>query len=121
MKTNGKYYFVDPGLRTALLGSRDINRGHDLENMVYLELRRRRYKVATGHLRNAEIVFVATRGSVTKNIQVALSTEDESTLQRELRPLNGSGYLITADRIPPNTGSVRWVDAFEFLGGASLD
>lgn len=121
LKTNGKYYFVDPGLRTALLGSRDVDRGHDLENMVYLELRRRRYKVATGHLRNAEIDFVATRGNDTKNIQVASSTEDPSTLERELRPLNGNGYLITADRIPPNTGNVRWIDAFEFLDGKALD
>ncbi|WP_147287086.1 ATP-binding protein [Corynebacterium pilosum] len=41
LKTNGKYYFVDPGLRNALLGSRSFDHGHDLENMVHLELRRR--------------------------------------------------------------------------------
>lgn len=126
LKTNGKFYFVDPGLRTALLGSRDVNRGHDLENMVYLELRRRRYRVSTGHSKNAEIDFVATRGMETAFIQVAYSTDDASTLERELRPLAANAgrartYLITADRIPPSTGSVTWIDAFEFLAGAALD
>ena len=126
LKTNGKFYFVDPGLRNALIGPRDFNRGHDLENMVFLELIRRRYRVATGYQRGGEIDFVATRGSTNLFIQVALTTDNPATLERELKPLRnhrleGKAFLLTTDRVPPAAGTAAWVDAFEFLDGAELD
>lgn len=122
LKTNGKYYFVDPGLRNALLGSRDINLGHDLENMVFLELLRRGYHVSSGHAPKGKIDFIATRGTNVAYIQVALNTADPATLKRELAPFDftPSGarcYLITLDRFSPGTGQVTWVDGLEFLAG----
>lgn len=125
LRGNGKFYFVDPGLRNALLGSRDINQGHDLENMVFLELLRRGYQVATGVAGNSEIDFVATRGEETTYIQVALSTSEVATLKRELdafrgAPLGARCVLITLDRGRPNTGEVAWLDAIRFLSGSPL-
>jgi predicted AAA+ superfamily ATPase len=62
LKTLGKYYIVDPGLRNYLLGFNDFDTGHMLENIVYLELLRRGYDVAVGKVENLEIDFVATKG-----------------------------------------------------------
>lgn len=122
LKTNGKFYFVDPGLRNALLGSRELNVGHDVENMVYLELRRRGFRLSTAHRTSSEIDFLATRGAETVHVQVALSAAEEQTLARELKPLRDlpNAYLLTGDRFPPPTGAVQWLDVFDFLAGAEL-
>nr|WP_257183677.1 DUF4143 domain-containing protein [Corynebacterium cystitidis] len=64
LKTNGKYYFVDPGLRNALLGSRSFDHGHDLENMVYLELHRRGCQILVGSVSNGEVDFIVGRVSL---------------------------------------------------------
>lgn len=126
LSTNGKFYFVDPGLRTALLGSRAFNFGHDLENMVYLELRRRGYQVSTGKVPGGEIDFIANDGQRTLYIQVALTVAEPATLARELAPFDtlpaGSRcVLLTTDRFAPDTGNVSWRDAIEVLAGAALD
>ncbi|WP_257159088.1 ATP-binding protein [Corynebacterium cystitidis] len=125
LSTNGKFYFVDPGLRTALLGSRTFNLGDDLENMVYLELRRRGFHVSTGTVPRGEIDFIATKDSLQLHIQVALTASDEGTLRRELAPFKtldaGSRcLLLTTDRFSPDTGAVDWCDAIAFLNGAPL-
>lgn len=125
LQTNGKMYFVDAGLRNSLLGSRDFNRGRDLENMVYLELRRRGFEVMTGQVPGGEIDFVARLDGANTYIQVALTTESEETLARELAPFErlpaGSRcVLMTGDRFAPITGEVEWVDAFEVLAGADF-
>ena len=98
-----KFYAVDPGLRSYLLGKKaDSNMGHILENIVYLELLRRGYKVYVGKVDDLEIDFVAENRDGLKYYQVALSVRDENVLKRELRSLQKTGdhypkVLLTLD------------------------
>lgn len=98
-----KYYSVDTGLRSYLLGRKaDSDMGHILENIVYLELLRRGYRVYVGKVDNMEIDFVAENRNGIKYYQVALTVRDENVLERELRSLQKTGdhypkYLITMD------------------------
>ncbi|MDR3264812.1 MAG: ATP-binding protein, partial [Synergistaceae bacterium] len=106
LKTNEKYYIVDPGLRYYLLGSRGPDVGRMLENVVYLELLRRGYGVYVGKLNGLEVDFVVTRGDVTEYYQVALTVRDRDTLERELLPLrkiadHNPKYVLTLDEDPP--------------------
>lgn len=87
LRTLGKYYIVDTGLRTYLLGNRDRDRGHILENIVYLELLRRGYDLAVGKVDNAEIDFIATKYNEKMYIQVTESLQGEEVRSRELAPL----------------------------------
>ena len=84
---NDKFYLSDLGLRTAILGRRDADIGHLMENIVYLELRRRGYKIYTGKSGDYEIDFVAMGSEDRLYIQVCYSLKDPSTEERELRPL----------------------------------
>ena len=86
LRTNGKYYVVDPGLRNRVLGLRAGNRGHLTENMVFLELIRRGYDVSVGTLPNAEIDFVVQDGRSISYVQVSETVLDPTTLERELTP-----------------------------------
>ena len=63
LKTLGKYYIVDIGLRNYLLGFRDRDRGHALENIVYFELLRRGFDVSIGKIDNLEVDFIATNAN----------------------------------------------------------
>lgn len=98
-----KYYVVDQGLRSYLLGKKaDSDMGHILENIVYLELLRRGYKVYVGKVDDLEVDFVAESREGLKYFQVALTVRDEKVLQRELRSLQKTGdyypkYLLTLD------------------------
>lgn len=98
-----KYYVVDTGLRSYLLGKKaDSDTGHILENIVYLELLRRGYKVYVGKVDDLEIDFVAENREGIEYYQVALSTRDERVLERELKSLEKTGdhypkYLLTMD------------------------
>ena len=98
-----KYYVVDTGLRSYLLGKKaDSDMGHILENIVYLELLRRGYRVYVGKVNNTEIDFVAENRDGIKYFQVALTVRDEKVLERELRSLKNTEdhypkYLITMD------------------------
>ncbi len=98
-----KYYIVDTGLRSYLLGKKaDSDMGHILENIVYLELLRRGYKVYVGKVDDLEVDFVAENRDGLKYIQVALSVRDDKVLERELKALRKTGdhypkYLITLD------------------------
>lgn len=87
LKTLDKYYVVDVGLRFMLLGSKKTDLGHILENIVYLELLRRGYDVYVGKVDEYEVDFVANNAQGTTYFQVALTVREETTLQRELRPL----------------------------------
>lgn len=87
LRTLGKYYIVDVGLRNYLLGLRDRDRGHILENVVYLELLRRGYDVAIGKLDNMEIDFIATNATDKLYVQVTESMAAECVRSRELAPL----------------------------------
>ena len=87
-----KYYVVDTGLRNYLLGKKaGQDMGHLLENVVFLELLRRGYKVYVGKLDDMEIDFVAENHEGLVYYQVALTTRDEATLERELKPLQKTG------------------------------
>ena len=98
-----KYYAVDTGLRSYLLGKKaNTDMGHILENVVYLELLRRGYKVYVGKVDEYEVDFVAENRDEIKYYQVALSVRDEKVLERELRSLERTGdyypkYLLTLD------------------------
>lgn len=87
LRTLGKYYIVDMGLRNNLIGFRDRDSGHIIENVVYLELLRRGFDVAIGKVDNTEIDFIATKGEEKKYIQVTESMIGEEVRKRELMPL----------------------------------
>ncbi len=87
LRTLGKYYIVDIGLRNSLLGFRDRDRGHAIENVVYFELLRRGCDVAIGKIGSAEVDFIATTADDKKYIQVTESMLSEDVRSRELAPL----------------------------------
>ncbi len=87
LRTLGKYYIVDIGLRNYLLGYRNRDTGHALENIVYFELLRRGYDVAIGKIGDAEIDFIATKIDEKKYIQVTESMLSYDVRARELAPL----------------------------------
>ena len=87
LRTLGKYYISDLGLKNYLLGYRGADTGHAIENLVYFELKRRGYDVAVGKTGNREIDFIATKTREKKYIQVTERMEEESTKERELSPL----------------------------------
>ena len=87
LRTMGKYYIVDIGLRNYLLGLRDVDTGHILENIVYFELLRRGYDVAIGKVGNKEVDFIATSAEEKRYIQVTESMNEPATRERELAPL----------------------------------
>ena len=87
LRTLGKYYIVDIGLRNYLLGFRNRDSGHTIENVVYLELLVRGYDVAVGKVGNAEVDFIATKADEKLYIQVTESMASEDVRTRELAPL----------------------------------
>jgi predicted AAA+ superfamily ATPase len=121
LKTGGKYYLADLGLRYYLLGSEGADAGRMLENIVYLELLRRKWRLSIGKVDNMEVDFVAENWDRKEYYQVALTVRDEATLERELRPLNAirdhnPKYLITMDPDPPASwNGIRQVYALDWL------
>lgn len=89
LRTLGKYYIADIGLRNYLLGFRNRDSGHAIENVVYFELLRRGYDVAIGKVGNAEIDFIAAKADEKIYVQVTESMESETVRTRELAPLQG--------------------------------
>ena len=87
LRTLGKYYIVDIGLRNYLLGFRNRDTGHVLENIVYFELMRRGYDVAIGKVDSKEVDFIATKADDKIYIQVTESMMGEDVRKRELEPL----------------------------------
>lgn len=87
LRTLGKYYIVDIGIRNYLLGMRNRDTGHAIENVVYFELLRRGYDVAIGKIDNAEVDFIATNTENKIYIQVTESMQSEDVRKRELVPL----------------------------------
>ncbi len=103
LKTLEKHYVTDIGFRNLLLGYRDADRRHILENIVYLELLRREYKIYVGKADSKEIDFIAEKADDKKYIQVAETTASEETLDREIRPLqqikdNYEKIVLSMDR-----------------------
>ena len=87
LRTLGKYYIVDVGLRNYLLGFRNRDSGHALENVVYFELLRRGYDVSIGKIDNLEVDFIATKADDKVYVQVTESMNGEDVRKRELAPL----------------------------------
>jgi hypothetical protein len=103
LKTLDKNYIVDLGFRNMLLGYRDVDRGHILENIVFLELIRRHYRVFIGKIGDTEIDFLAEKPNEKIYIQVTESLVSPKTRERELRPLlsindNYEKIILTFDR-----------------------
>ena len=103
LKTLGKYYVCDTGIRNIILGFRNINEGHLLENIVYLELLRRGYRVNIGKTNNYEVDFVAENPNYIKYYQVTQSLNSEEVRTRELRSLesindNYEKIILTMDK-----------------------
>ena len=104
LKTLGKYYIVDTGLRNNLLARSQSDIGHQIENIVFLELKRRKFSVSIGKIAEKEVDFVAVSPEGVIYYQVSASVLDEGTLERELAPLrairdNHPKILLTLDEI----------------------
>ena len=121
LKTGDKYYLCDIGLRYYLLGNKNTDFGHILENVVYLELLRRGFNVYIGKAGEKEIDFVAQSGGETEYYQVAYSVKERETLERELIPLKSirdhyPKYLLTLDNAPPvDYSGIKSINALEWL------
>lgn len=120
LKTLGKYYVVDIGLRNYLLGIRDRDRGHILENIVYLELIRKGYDVAIGKIDDSEIDFIATNTNEKLYIQVTESMISEEVRRRELTPLkkvkdNYEKIVLSMDEEQTSHEGIKQINVIEWL------
>lgn len=123
LKTNPKYYATDPGLRKVVIGSSSSDAGHILENVVYLELLRRGYRVYVGKIGPSEVDFVAVSDEGEEYYQVAYIVKDADgkTLERELRPLlsirdHNPKYLLTLDYgAVVNHNGIRQINVLDWL------
>lgn len=121
LRVGNKYYLVDIGLRNLLLGIRPNDFGHILENVVYLELRRRGNQVFVGKVGKQEVDFVCLNGEDTAYYQVALTTREETTLERELSPLESikdhyPKYLLTLDADPTSShNGIKKMNVIDWL------
>lgn len=123
LKTLGKYYLVDVGLRRMLLGGRSFDAGRLLENVVYLELLRRQKSVYIGKIDNFEVDFVAIDENDIVYYQVAATVRDEATLKRELSSLQQINdqypkYILTLDEDPEaDYDGIKRINALKWLMG----
>lgn len=121
LRTLGKYYIVDTGLRTYLLGNRGGDTGHILENVVYFELLRRGYDVAIGKIGDKEIDFIATKTDEKIYYQVTESLTSPETRTRELTPLmavqdNYDKVVIAMEPgLERNIEGIKVIGALDFL------
>lgn len=123
LRTLGKYYIVDIGLRNYLLGFRNRDSGHALENEVYFELFRRGYDVAIGKVDNMEVDFIATKADEKLYVQVTESMTDEAVRKRELAPLQKINDNYEKIVLSLNTGldtsydGIKSLNAIDWLLG----
>lgn len=123
LKTLDKYYAVDMGMRKVLLGSKAMDAGHILENIVYLELLRRGYGVYIGKVDDLEVDFVAMDDKGMTYYQVSATVRDEKTLKRELASLQSINdhypkILLTLDDDPEmEYAGIRKINALDWLLG----
>lgn len=122
LATQEKYYLVDLGFRNALLGKELQNdAGHLLENVIYLELKRRNYQIWIGKTNNLEVDFVVRNNEgFTKYIQVSQTVQNPDTLARELAPLNSISdhhekLLITMDFETGTYNGIKKINAIDWL------
>jgi len=130
---NSKYYVSDIGLRNALLGKNDRDMGHILENIVYLELLRRGYRVSVGKInskvvknngkserKTIEVDFIAKKDNIIEYYQVALNALESEILNRELSPLeeikdNYPKFLLTLDYGSGETNGIKRLNVLNWL------
>lgn len=115
-----RYYLADVGLRQVSVPPTAKNRGSILENIVFLELKRRGYKVYAGRIQNYEIDFIAERGDKRIYFQVSESLLNEVTRQREFRSLaliedNYPKYVLSLDRFDYSDGGIQHLHLIDFL------
>lgn len=121
LKTLGKYYISDIGIRNAVLGYRDIDFGHILENVVYLELIRRKYNVYIGKIGEYEVDFIAEKQDDKKYYQVTLSLNSDEVIERENRPLlliddNYEKIIISKDKnFVKDSNGIKYINIINFL------
>ena len=121
LQSGEKYYATEVTMRYALLGRRNIDVGHILENIVYLELIRRGYKVYIGKAGEKEIDFVAENKEGFTYFQVAYTTREKATLERELTPLQDINdhypkYILTMDIDPiADYDGIKKVNVLDWL------
>lgn len=120
LQLNSKYYLADLSLKNAYLGKKRPNRGHDLENIVYVELVRRGYDIYVGDTKAGEVDFVAVKDGVTVYYQVSSTVKDESTYQREISSLqaisdNYRKVLLTEDLGNYNDDGIEQVNLIDWL------
>lgn len=121
LKTLEKYYVTDIGLRRMLLGTKSMDVGHILENIVYLELLRRNNDVYIGKLNNLEVDFVVMNDNGQEYYQVSATVREEKTLKRELEPLkqitdNYPKYILTLDNDPDSDyEGIRKINVLKWL------
>lgn len=120
LKSLEKYYLVDVGLRRLILGDKNADIGHILENIVYLELIRRGYKVAIGKIGDLEIDFIAEYNGEKIYYQVAASVLSPETFSREIAPLqkvtdNYPKFIISMDEISINEEGIKQINIIDFL------
>ena len=120
LKSLEKYYLVDLGLRRMLLGDSALDLGHVLENIVYLELIRRGYRVMIGKVGDMEIDFIAAKGDERIYYQVTASAADPATFAREIAPLkaikdNYPKYILSLDELPMEEEGIKQINIMDFL------
>ncbi len=122
LKSLEKYYLVDLGLRRMLLGDKNTDIGHILENIVYLELLRRGYTVDIGKVDGKEIDFIAMLGSDKVYYQVSATILDPATFEREIAPLKKVAdhypkFIISMDELPMDEDGIKQINIVDFLLG----
>jgi len=121
LQSGEKYYATDVTMRYALLGRKNVDLGHVLENIVYLELVRRGYKVYIGKSGDKEIDFVAENRNGVEYFQVAYTVRDEHTLNRELEALETISdhypkYILTMDMDPEvHYNGIKKINVLDWL------
>ena len=121
LKTLGKYYLADTGIRNIILGFRNIDEGNLLKNVVYLELLRRGYKISIGKTFDYEVDFIAENVNTIKYYQVSRSIKDSKVLERELRSLesiqdNYEKIILTMDKtINKDYNGIKVINIIDFL------
>jgi len=120
LKSLEKYYLVDVGLCRMLLGDKNADIGHILENIVYLELLRRGYTVSIGKVDEKEIDFIAMKGGNKVYYQVAASVLEPATFEREITPLKKVNdhypkVILSMDELPMGEDGINQVNIVDFL------
>ncbi len=121
LKTGEKYYVVDIGLRYLLLGSKNVDFGFILENIIYLELIRRGYDVFVGKIDTQEVDFIVLKNGFTEYYQIAQTVVDQTVLERELSVFSkisdhNPKYLLTLDEQPvTDHNGIKQINAITWL------